>query len=326
MSTAPTLTPVVPPRAKPSELIAFEEVTRRFGAHVAVERASFALRDGRTLGIVGESGSGKTTCVRMALGLDRPSSGTVSFRGRPYPRSRRALRQIRQHVGFVFQDPYDALDPRMTIERIVAEPLRIHRRADHGTHARVEELLALVGLPEVPLDSHPSQFSGGGRQRIAIARGLALDPDVLICDEPTASLDVSVQAQILNLLADLRLRRNVSIVFVSHDLDLIRRIADDIVVMYAGRVVEEGVAREVVAAPRHPYTAALLDAAPGDHPSRRKLAGRPPADRSAIEAPRAGCVYATRCPRVQDPCHAAPPPLDDGRTRTACLFPLDRTA
>jgi oligopeptide/dipeptide ABC transporter ATP-binding protein len=259
----------------------------------------------------------------MALGLERPTAGQVSFRGQPYPRGSRGLRALRRHIGFVFQDPYDSLDDRMTIERVVAEPLRIHGVGDRtAMRSRVAELLAAVGLPDAPLDSHPGRFSGGGRQRIAIARGLALDPEVLVCDEPTASLDVSVQAQILNLLMDLRRDRGLSIVFVSHDLDLIKRIADDVVVMYAGRVVEAGPTAELVGRPRHPYTAALLDAAPGDHPARRKLSAREPATRSAGELSRSGCVYASRCRFAQDACGSGVPSVSAGRTDAACLFPL----
>jgi oligopeptide/dipeptide ABC transporter ATP-binding protein len=320
VAPAPSASPV---DAAAKSLIAFESVTKRYGERVAVEEASFALRAGRTLGIVGESGSGKTTCVRIALGLERPTEGRLAFHGQTYPRGGRGLRAIRRRIGFVFQDPYDSLDNRMTIERVVAEPLRIHGLADRGSaRSRVAELLAAVGLPDAPLDSHPGRFSGGGRQRIAIARGLILDPEVLICDEPTASLDVSVQAQILNLLMDLRRERGVSIVFVSHDLDLIKRISDDVVVMYAGRVVEAGPTAEVVARPRHPYTAALLDAVPGEHPSRRKLSAREPATRSAGDIVRTGCVYASRCRYAQDACRSGVPPVSGGRTDVACLFPL----
>lgn len=252
-------------------VIEFSKVTKRFGGRVGVDDVSFRLRPGVILGVVGESGSGKTTCIRMAVGLDRPSSGRILFHGRSYPRSRRSLRPIRRQLGFVFQDPYDSLDPRLTIGDIVTEPLRVH--GVHGRTARQQAAAALaaVGLPDAPLDSYPIRYSGGGRQRIAIARALVLDPEVLLCDEPTASLDVSVQAQIINLLLAIRSERELSMIFVSHDLDLIRRVSTDILVMYAGRIVEAGPVDIVVKHPRHPYTRSLLDAIPGDHPNHRKI-------------------------------------------------------
>ena len=308
----------------PSPVISFRSVTVRFGSRVAVDDVDIDLIDGRTLGIVGESGSGKTTCVRVALGLQPPAEGTVTFRGRPYAHGTRGLRDVRRHVGFVFQDPYDSLDPRMTIGEIVAEPLRAHGLGA-GAHEKVAATLAAVGLPDVPLDSYPSRYSGGGRQRIAIARGLILDPDVLICDEPTASLDVSVQAQIVNLLLDLKQTRGISVIFVSHDLDLVRRLADDIVVMYAGRVMESGPASVVARYPQHPYTAALLSAVPGDHPRARKLAAR---SRPAIDdqqPQRTGCVFAPRCDRAQPTCTVSRPPLTavSQQVLAACIFPIE---
>ncbi len=235
-----------------ASVLSFRGVTKRFGHRVAVEDVDLDLLEGRTLGIVGESGSGKTTCVRLALGLERPTRGTIAFRGRLYPKTRRRLADIRRHIGFVFQDPYDSLDARMVIGDIVAEPLRIHGMGKVEAEHRAEKVLDAVGLPNVPLDAYPARFSGGGRQRIAIARALSLDPQVLLCDEPTASLDVSVQAQIVNLLLELKATRRLSMIFVSHDLDLVRRIADDVKVMYQGRVVEAGDADSVHARPRHP--------------------------------------------------------------------------
>ncbi len=311
-----------PLEANDGPVVAFREVTRRFGSRLAVEGVDLELRSGTTLGLVGESGSGKTTCVRMVLGLLRPSSGTLLLRGRPYPRSRRELRAFRRHIGSVFQDPYDALDPRMTIGAIVAEPLRAHGLGGRDEPVKIEAMLAAVGLPDAPLDSYPSRYSGGGRQRIAIARGLILEPDVLVCDEPTASLDVSVQAQILNLLLDLKRQRGVSTIFVSHDLDLVRRIADDIAVMHQGRVVESGPTEEVSERPRHPYTEMLLSAVPGDHPRRRKLEGRA-ATATDEEPSREGCLFAARCHRVQDVCRTTRPPLEEGPTAAACLYPLE---
>jgi oligopeptide transport system ATP-binding protein len=307
-------------------LLAFRDVTKRYGPRVAVEGVNLDLREGRTLGIVGESGSGKTTCVRLALGLERPTAGSIWFGGTTYARSDRQMREIRRRIGFVFQDPYDSLDPRMRIGDVVAEPLRIHGVRRGERLRRAEELLASVGLPDAPLDSYPSRYSGGGRQRIAIARALSLDPDVLLCDEPTASLDVSVQAQIVNLLLELKASRQLSVVFVSHDLDLIRRIADEVMVMYVGRVMETGEADEIHARPRHPYTASLLGAVPGDDPRHRKLQGRAPLVSVAEGAEdRTGCPFAPRCPRAQDRCRSTSPPLEavaEG-VLAACFFPQD---
>jgi oligopeptide/dipeptide ABC transporter ATP-binding protein len=324
-------------------VLRFDTVTKRYRGVVALDQVSLALPEGTTLGLVGESGSGKSTCVRLALGLERPSSGQLSFRGVPYPRTRRGLRPLRRQLGFVLQDPYDSLDPRLRIGQIVAEPLRIHRLAGRGAAQRVADMLAAVGLPDAPLDSYPARYSGGGRQRIAIARALICEPAVLICDEPTSSLDVSVQAQIVNLLLAAKRDRGISLLFVSHDLDLISRVADTLAVMYAGRVVETGPARLVRAAPRHPYTAALLDAVPADHPARRHLArpgaglpgrggepalpGQPGSRGQRRPAPETGCVFARRCPRAQDRCRAERPPMiadADGRGY-ACFYPLPAT-
>lgn len=316
-----TIDPVEPG----GSILSFRGVTKRFGRRVAVEDVDLDLLEGRTLGIVGESGSGKTTCVRLALALERPTSGTVAFRGRVYPRTRRRLADIRRHIGFVFQDPYDSLDARMMIGDIVSQPLRIHGVRRVEAKRRAEQVLEAVGLPDAPLDSYPARFSGGGRQRIAIARALSLDPEVLLCDEPTASLDVSVQAQIVNLLLELKASRQLSVIFVSHDLDLIRRIADDVMVMYQGRVVETGDAETVHAHPRHPYTAALLSAVPGGHPRHRKLEGQPPPATVREGADRIGCSFAPRCPRVQEPCRGTVPPLraNEEGVRVACFFPLE---
>jgi len=344
----PAAEPVAPPATRPAAnaaagtapVLAFESVSRHYRGLTALDSVSLSLARGSTLGLVGESGSGKTTCVRLALGLERPSSGRLTFDGVSYPRGRRGLRAVRRKLGFVLQDPYDSLDPRMRLREIVAEPLRIHRLAGAGrdTGRRVSELLTAVGLPDAALDSYPSRYSGGGRQRIAIARALICDPELLICDEPTSSLDVSMQAQIVNLLLEAKRSRNLSMLFVSHDLDLIGRIADTLVVLYRGRVVETGPAALIRENPRHPYTKSLHDAIPADHPARRRLlaagaaaASTAPAE-SAAPAPEAvatanSCVFADRCPRVQDRCRTERPPLvtePDGRSH-ACFFPLTKT-
>jgi ABC-type dipeptide/oligopeptide/nickel transport system ATPase subunit len=259
-------------------VIGFDQVSKRYrGGRLALDDITLALPAGGSLGLVGESGSGKTTCVRLALGLERPTAGRLTFNGATYPARRSGLRPLRRQIGFVLQDPYDSLDARMTIRDIVAEPLRIHRLP--GGHGRrgdelVAELLAAVGLPGADLRSYPARYSGGGRQRIAIARALIAAPTVLICDEPTSSLDVSVQSQIINLLLDARRERDLSMLFVSHDLDLIGRVADTVAVMYSGRVLEIGPAELIRRSPRHPYTRALHEAVPADHPRHRRLGDR----------------------------------------------------
>jgi oligopeptide/dipeptide ABC transporter ATP-binding protein len=292
-------------------VLEFRGVTKRFAGRDAITDVSLQVRRGTTLGLVGESGSGKTTCARIILGLLSPDEGSVLLRGQPYPRRQRALRAVRSQIGAVFQDPYDSLDPKLTIDEIVAEPLRVIKTPPPERRARVAAMLEAVGLPPAIQDSYPGQYSGGGRQRIAIARGLVHEPSLLVCDEPTASLDVSVQAQILNLLLELKHDRGVTSVFVSHDLDLVRRISDDLVVLYAGRVVESGPAAEVTAGPKHPYTRALLDAVPADHPRRRRVGAAAAIAPSAAQEPLTftGCPFADRCDRVEPRCRTDMPPL-----------------
>lgn len=309
-------------------VLSFRSVTKRYGPRVAVRDVDFDLQEGTALGIVGESGSGKTTCARLAVGLERPSAGTILLDGRPYLNSRKSLRAARRRIGYVFQDPYESLDPRMTIGEVVAEPLRIHGLGGREAREQVGGVLASVGLPDAKLGRYPAHYSGGGRQRIAIARALIMEPDVLLCDEPTASLDNSVQAQIINLLLELRVSRQLSMVFVSHDLDLIRRVSNEIVVMYAGRVVEGGPVHAVAEHPRHPYTISLLNSIPGDHPHRRKLVGRDGVAvrdgvvRSPVGEPGA-CVYLPRCPRAQAMCSGTEPSITRGADGVdfACFNP-----
>jgi len=327
-------------------MIAFEGVSKQYrGGRLALDDVTLALPAGGSLGLVGESGSGKTTCVRLALGLERPTAGRLTFQGAAYPAGRAGLRPLRRQIGFVLQDPYDSLDARMTIRDIVTEPLRIHRLPG-GRGRRGDELaaaqLAAVGLPGADLRSYPSRYSGGGRQRIAIARALITSPSVLICDEPTSSLDVSVQSQIVNLLLDARRERDLSMLFVTHDLDLIGRVADTVAVMYRGRVVEIGPAEDIRRSPRHPYTKALHDAVPADHPRDRRLATAeaprrpeeladiplashvPSATKVPALAAHDSCVFAGRCPRAQDRCRQERPPMteEDALRSYACFFPL----
>jgi len=346
----PTVTSSAPDTGGPdaAPVLGFESVSKYYRGLAALDQVTLVLPRGTALGLVGESGSGKSTCVRLALGLERPSSGRLTFAGTAYPRSRRRLRPLRRQVGFVLQDPYDSLDPRMQLRDIVSEPLRVHRRLGRDAGGRdtdrlVMEMLQAVGLGDAALDSYPARYSGGGRQRIAIARALITDPAVLLCDEPTSSLDVSVQAQIVNLLLEAKRSRDLSLLFVSHDLDLIGRVADTLAVMYRGRVVESGPADLVRGRPRHHYTKSLHDAVPADHPARRTLARTSPLTQAhpAVEATPAGagapavaasprsastscCVFADRCPAAEPRCHAERPPIvtePDGRSH-ACFFPL----
>jgi oligopeptide/dipeptide ABC transporter ATP-binding protein len=296
-------------------VIELVDVTKRYGPVRALDGVSLALEPGVTLGLVGESGSGKSTVGRLVVGLERPSSGELRFKGRPYPRSARRLRPLRRIVSMVFQDPYDSLDPRFTIGDVVAEPLRAHRRPDGG---RVRALLDLVGLEGVPPDTLPGALSGGQRQRVGVARALALQPQIVICDEPTSALDVSVQAQILNLLLALQRDQGLGYLFISHDLDVVRRMSDEVIVLYAGSIMEQGPASQVATRPRHPYTTALVAAIPGEAPDRRRLADRPRLAEGMVSAAAEGCPFSTRCPRVQDRCRAERPPLADG---LACFFP-----
>jgi oligopeptide/dipeptide ABC transporter ATP-binding protein len=289
----------------------------------AVDGVSLALKRGETLGIVGESGCGKSTLARLLLRLIEPTSGTITFDGENV----RALgyshlRRLRRDMQIVFQDPYASLDPRMSIGEIIAEPLDIHGL---GTRAerrqKVEDLLLMVGLDRSALGRYPHEFSGGQRQRIGIARAIALEPKLLVLDEPVSALDVSIQSQILNLLIDLKSRLNLSYIFISHDLSVVEHVSDRVLVMYLGRIVEEGTATQVLQQPRHPYTEALVSAVPGARAEGRiVLKGDPPSPEAVPE----GCRFHPRCPKVLDICPKAPPPSTGtaGSSRVEChLFP-----
>jgi oligopeptide transport system ATP-binding protein len=300
----------------------------RRGHVSAVDGVSLQLRRGETLGIVGESGCGKSTLARMLVGLERPDSGRLSYRGQDVTAgSRRDRHLLRDGVQMIFQDPYASLDPRMTVLDIVAEPLAATRAGTRASRRdRVAELLDLVGLSTDMMSRYPHQFSGGQRQRIGIARALALDPQVLICDEPVSALDVSVQAQVINLLAGLQRRLGVAIVFIAHDLSVVRHLADRVAVMYLGRIAEIGDTTSIYDTPAHPYTKALLSAVPpvdrsarGRLTNRRILAGEPP---SPVNPP-SGCRFNPRCWLAEDRCRQEIPLLrviGDGGTRSACHF------
>ncbi|HOC72334.1 MAG TPA: ATP-binding cassette domain-containing protein [Candidatus Hydrogenedentes bacterium] len=270
----------------------------------AVDGVSFSIPRGATLSLVGESGSGKTTTGRLVLRLVEPTSGEVSFDGTDVLRADRGtLRALRKRMQIIFQDPYASLNPRMTVGGMLGEILRVHRLArGAAVAARVAELLDLVGLPGAAADRYPHEFSGGQRQRVGIARALAVEPEFIIADEPVSALDVSIQAQILNLLKDLQERLGLTYLFISHDLAVVRHISTHVAVMYLGRIVETAPAADLFAAPVHPYTKALLAAAPVPDPAARRdrlvLAGDVP---SPINPP-SGCPFHPRCPDVRPEC------------------------
>ena len=299
---------------------------REAGAVRAVDGVSFALREGETFGLVGESGCGKSTLVKSLLFLDPPTAGEVRFRGRPV--TTEEARSLRRHIQIVFQDPYTSLPPRMTVGDIVADPLRIHRIGDRAeVERRVRHLLQEVGLNPARAGDLPFQFSGGQRQRIGIARALAVEPALVLLDEAVSALDVSVQAQVLNLLKDLQERHRLTYVFISHDLGVVRYMSDRIGVMYLGRIVEQGTAEEVATRPMHPYTRALLSAVPALHKRRGeriRLAGEPPKP----SAPPPGCPFHPRCPMARPVCATETPLLHEwlpGRF-AACHFALESLA
>lgn len=288
----------------------------------ALDGVTLGLCPGETLALVGESGCGKSTLARLLLRLERPTAGRVLWRGRDvWGLSRAEVRQFRREVQLVFQDPYASLNPRLRVEDLVGEALDIHGLgAGGGRRRRVEELLAQVGLPPEALGRYPHQFSGGQRQRIGIARALAVEPAVLVADEPVSALDVSVQAQILNLLQDLKRSRGLTYLFISHDLRVVSHVADRVAVMYLGRVVEESPVDALYGAPLHPYARALLDAVPAPDPTRPPAARLLAGDVPSPVAPPPGCPFHPRCPRVFEPCSRARPELRDqgGDRRVAC--------
>jgi oligopeptide transport system ATP-binding protein len=306
-------------------------VLRRTVGHVkALDGVSFELYKGETLGIVGESGCGKSTLARMLMRLEEPTAGTLIFDGVDvYSQKAGAMRRLRRDIQIVFQDPYTSLNPRKTVGDIVGEPFEIHTDVlpKRDRRQRVQQLLDLVGLNPEHINRYPHQFSGGQRQRIGIARGLALNPKVIICDEPVSALDVSVQAQVVNLLAELQAGLGLAYIFIAHDLSVVRHISDRVGVMYLGKIVEIGDEDQIYSRPTHPYTQALLSAVPVADPTLRNtreqivLSGDVPSPAN----PPVACRFHTRCWKAQEICSVEEPMLiqrPDGESShdSACHF------
>jgi oligopeptide transport system ATP-binding protein len=277
----------------------------------AVDGVSFTIQPGETFGLVGESGCGKTTTGRCILRLIEPTEGEVLFDGRDVVKlGRREMRDLRRQIQIIFQDPYSSLNPRMTVGGIVEEPLIIHGRGSQTERReRVEELIRLVGLSADIISRYPHEFSGGQRQRIGIARALALNPRLIVCDEPVSALDVSVQAQIVNLLQDLQSRLGIAYLFISHGLGVVRHLAHRVGIMYAGKLVEVGSSQEIFSKPLHPYTRLLLAAVPVPDPGnkRDRLASRMAVDQPQTDS--AGCSFRRRCPLAEPMCSQLEPDL-----------------
>jgi len=300
---------------------------KQVGTIKAVDDVSFELYPRETVGLVGESGCGKSTVARTVLRLHRPTGGAAYFKGQNiFEMSKRELRELRREIQIIFQDPYASLNPRMTVGDIVGEPWEIHKGvvAKANRRSGVQELLELVGLNPDHINRFPHQFSGGQRQRIGVARALALNPSVIVCDEPVSALDVSVQAQVINLLEELQEELGLAYLFIAHDLSVVRHISDRLAVMYLGRIVETGTDSDVYDHPVHPYTQALLSAVPVPDPehevtTRIVLEGDVPSPAN----PPSGCSFRTRCWKAQDLCAGDVPALEDRFDQghpSACYF------
>jgi oligopeptide/dipeptide ABC transporter ATP-binding protein len=307
-------------------------VLQRTVAHVrAVDGVELSIRQGETLGLVGESGCGKSTLGRSILRLVEPTAGEIVFKGRDLTRvSGGEMRRMRREMAMIFQDPFASLDPRQTVGEIVGEPLDIHNlyTGRRQRQDRIQELLHVVGLNPNFANRYPHEFSGGQRQRIGIARALAVDPSFIVCDEPISALDVSIQAQIINLLERLQDQFNLTYLFIAHDLSVVKHISDRIAVMYLGKIVEVSGANELYRRPKHPYTASLLSAIPIPDPKvereRRRIILK--GDVPSPVNPPSGCRFRTRCFKAQERCAQEEPPLDTVKLDTheaACFFPVE---
>lgn len=315
-------------------LLSVENVTKHFpvrrgilrrtvGAIQAVTDISFTLNAGETLAIVGESGCGKSTAGRTILRLQEPSAGRSLVNGRDiFTLSAKELRAARREMQMIFQDPFGSLNPRMTVREVISEPLRLHGIASGaGLDRRIDEVLTMAGLSSWHAARYPHEFSGGQRQRVGIARALATSPRLIVCDEPVSALDVSVQAQIVNLLQDLQAQTGLAYVFISHDLAVVRHIATRVAVMYLGRIVEKADASRLFANPLHPYTRSLIAAAPRPVPARREAQIQLKGETASAMNPPPGCAFHPRCPFAQDRCRVERPDLRTvGDDSVACHF------
>lgn len=301
----------------------FRDVEIRFGALTAVAGVSLDIPRGRTVGLVGESGSGKTTLGKAALALNEITAGSIEVDGIDV-RARMATDRLafRRLVQLMFQDPVSSLSPRLTLRQLLAEPIQVHSLPFDATWDRMMALIRRIGINETHLDRYPNQVSGGQARRVAIARALILNPAFIVCDEPTAGLDVSVQGDLLNLMRDLQDEHGLTYLIISHNLNVIRRVTDRVAVMYLGRIVEEGPTADLFARPAHPYTAALIAANPAVDPARRRarvvLSGEIP---SPLNPPQ-GCRFHTRCPIAREICRTDPPVTVRGEGTVACHFPV----
>ncbi len=291
----------------------------------AVSGVSFSLDRGSTFALVGESGSGKTTLARALNGLQPAVAGSIRFDGQELRGlSNAGMKPIRQRMPMMFQDPVGSLSPRLSVRSLLTEPFAIHGLSNRDLDAEVRRLLVMVGLPRDFAERYPHQLSGGQARRVGVARAIALDPVLVIADEPTAGLDVSVQGEVLNLLNDLRDRMGLSMLIITHNLHVVRQIADRMAVMYLGRFVEQGETEAIFTTPRHPYTAALLSANPEPDPDKVHQRISLPADVPSLLARPKGCEFHTRCPQAQPRCSTeAPLPVVVGDSRLTCQFPLN---